>query len=124
MLRSFIAVSLLVPLCSGCDDAPVMDGGPQKTVTYYKQHLPEANQLAQRCRVLDEQQQNQLSTLAYQEWQTSDEWVHCQTAISVSEAEAMREFVLRQGKPVSQKPAMPVASERAEAASGGHAVAP
>ncbi|WP_092270616.1 MULTISPECIES: hypothetical protein [unclassified Duganella] len=70
-----------------------------KTATYYTQHLAEAHEVAGRCKLLDEQKQRTLSAGDYQEWQISNEGVNCQTALSVSEAASLREFVLKQSKP-------------------------
>jgi hypothetical protein len=72
-----------------------------KTATYYTQNLPEANQVASRCKWLDEQKQRSLSLGDYQEWQISNEGVNCQTAVSVSEAASVREFVLKQSRPAT-----------------------
>jgi len=70
-----------------------------KTATYYTQHLAEAHEVAGRCKQLDAQKQRTLSGGDYQEWQISNEGVNCQTALSVSEAASLREFVLKQSKP-------------------------
>ncbi|MYM22309.1 hypothetical protein GTP46_06610 [Duganella sp. FT135W] len=70
-----------------------------KTATYYTQHLSEAQEVASHCKLLDAQKQRSLSVGDYQEWQISNEGVNCQTALSVSEAASLREFVLKQSKP-------------------------
>jgi hypothetical protein len=115
------AALILIPVLCGCDGSSVEDTAPMKTATYYTQNLQEANQVASRCKALDEQKQRNLSVGDYQEWQISNEGVNCQTAVSVSEAASVREFVLKQSKPAmlphkSSAPssAAPVIPERGE----------
>ena len=112
----FRAVAFLViPAICGCDGAPAELVAPNKTVSYYSQHLDEAKRVAQDCDKLGEQKQRSMSTLAFQEWQVSAEGVQCQTAQSVVDAASMRDFVLKQQPgpqkhephPAAQKTAMP-----------------
>jgi hypothetical protein len=79
----------------------VDDTTPMKTATYYTQNLQEAHKVASVCKELDAQKQRNLGTGDYQEWQISNEGVNCQTAVSVSEAASLREFVLKQARPVA-----------------------
>jgi hypothetical protein len=97
------AAFLIIPAICGCDDAPAELIAPNKTVSYYSQHLDEAHRVAQDCDRLGEQKQRDLSALAFQEWQVSSEGVNCQTAQSVVDAASMRAFVLKQ-QPGAQKP--------------------
>jgi hypothetical protein len=121
MNPQLVAALILIPVLCGCDGSSAEDTAPMKTVTYYTQNLPEANQVASRCKALDEQKQRSLSVGDYQEWQISNEGVNCQTAVSVSEAATVREFVLKQSKPAAVPPkarppssATPVIPERGE----------
>jgi hypothetical protein len=99
MNPQIVAALILIPLLGGCDGLSAEDTAPMKSATYYTQNLQEANDVAGRCKQLDEQKQRELSTGDYQEWQISNEGINCQTAISVSEAASVREFVLKQTKP-------------------------
>ncbi len=110
MNSQLVAAMILVPVLCGCDGAPAEDTAPMKTATYYTQNLTEANQVASRCKALDEQKQRSLSVGDYQEWQISNEGVNCQTAVSVSEAASVREFVLKQSKPAVPSKARPPSS--------------
>jgi hypothetical protein len=122
MNPQIMAALILIPVLSGCDGSSAEDTAPMKTATYYTQNLQEANQVASLCKQLDQQKQRDLSVGDYQEWQISNEGVNCQTALSVSEAASMREFVLKQSKPVttpaksrapsSTAPAMPERGEQ------------
>lgn len=122
MNPQIMAALILIPVLGGCDGSSAEDAAPMKTATYYTQNLQEANQVASRCKQLDEQKQRDLSVGDYQEWQISNEGVNCQTALSVSEAASVREFVLKQSKPVttpvksrapsSTAPAMPERGEQ------------
>lgn len=103
------AAFLLVSAICGCDDAPSELIAPNKTVSYYSQHLDEAKRVAQNCDRLSEQKQGNMSALAFQEWQVSGEGVTCQTAQSVVDAASMRAFVLKQTqKPEPRKIVLPV----------------
>lgn len=99
MKSQMIAALFTLPALAGCDGSSAEDRAPTKTATYYTQHLPEAQEVAGRCKLLDAQKQRTLSVGDYQEWQISNEGVNCQTARSVSEAESLRELVLKQSKP-------------------------
>jgi hypothetical protein len=99
MKSQICAALIVVPVLAGCEGSSAQDASPMKTATYYTQHLQEARQVAARCKLMDEQKQRSLSVVDYQEWQISNEGVNCQTALSVSEADSMREFVLKQSKP-------------------------
>jgi hypothetical protein len=103
------AALILIPVLCGCDGSSAEDTAPMKTATYYTQNLQEANEVAGRCKALDQQKQRELSVGDYQEWQISNEGVNCQTAVSVSEAASVREFVLKQSKPATlpAKPSSP-----------------
>ncbi|MFS2002321.1 hypothetical protein ACEN9F_01725 [Duganella sp. CT11-25] len=121
MNPQIVAAMILIPVLCGCDGSSAEDTAPMKTATYYTQNLQEANQVASRCKVLDQQKQRDLSVGDYQEWQISNEGVNCQTAMSVSEAASVREFVLKQSKPAalpakpsSPSSAVPVVPERGE----------
>lgn len=109
MTPQLVAAFILIPVLCGCDGSSAEDTAPMKTATYYTQNLQEANQVAGRCKALDEQKQRDLSVGDYQEWQISNEGVNCQTAVSVSEAATVREFVLKQSRPAStpHKPSAP-----------------
>ena len=95
------AALLLAPLLWGCARAPAEDGTPMKSATYYAQHLQEATQVATRCNQQNDRKQHELSVSDYQEWQISNEWVNCQTAMSVTDAAALRESMLRSSHPSS-----------------------
>jgi hypothetical protein len=112
MNPQIVAALILIPLLGGCDGLSAEDTAPMKSATYYTQNLQEANDVAGRCKLLDQQKQRELSTGDYQEWQISNEGVNCQTAMSVSEAASVREFVLKQSKPsaVPVKPSVPSTS--------------
>jgi|GEM_PF-1944239 len=101
MKPQIVASLLIIPVLAGCEGSSAEDTAPMKTATYYTQHLAEAHEVAGRCKLLDEQKQRMLSLRDYQEWQISNEGVNCQTALSVSEAASLREFVLKQSKPQS-----------------------
>jgi hypothetical protein len=105
MKSQILASLLIIPVLAGCEGSSAEDTAPMKTATYYTQHLAEAQEVAGRCKLLDEQKQRTLSARDYQEWQISNEGVNCQTALSVSEAASLREFVLKQSKP--QSPSAP-----------------
>jgi hypothetical protein len=109
MNPQIVAALILIPVLCGCDGSSAEDTAPMKSATYYTQNLQEANQVAGRCKLLDEQNQRELSVGDYQEWQISNEGVNCQTAVSVSEAATVRDFVLKQSKPaaVPPKPSAP-----------------
>ena len=96
MRRSIFAASLVIPLFCGCDGAPAANGALAKSATYYAQHLDEATRVTARCDQLNAQKQRELSVGDYQEWQISNEWVNCQTAMSVTEAAAIRDSVKQQ----------------------------
>ncbi|MHA4871407.1 hypothetical protein ACXZ1M_27325 [Duganella sp. PWIR1] len=108
MKSQIVAALIVIPALAGCEGASVENAAPMKTATYYTQNLNEAHEVASRCRALDAQKQRTLSAGNYQEWQISNEGVNCQTALSVSEAASLREFVLKQSKPQS-----PVAAPKA-----------
>ena len=116
MNPKIVAALILIPVLSGCDGSSAEDTAPMKSATYYTQNLPEAKQVASRCKQLDEQKQRDLSVGDYQEWQISNEAVNCQTALSVTEAASVREFVLKQSKPVPM-PAKPAAPSRSPSSS-------
>jgi hypothetical protein len=99
MKPQIVASLLIIPVLAGCEGSSAEDTAPMKTATYYTQHLSEAHEVAGRCKLLDTQKQRTLSPGDYQEWQISNEGVNCQTALSVSEAASLREFVLKQSKP-------------------------
>ena len=99
MKSQLVAALIVIPVLAGCEGSSAEDTAPMKTATYYTQHLDEAKAVAGRCKLLDEQKQRTLNTGEYQEWQISNEGVNCQTALSVSEAATLREFVLKQSKP-------------------------
>jgi hypothetical protein len=101
MKSQIVASLLIIPVLAGCEGSSAEDTAPMKTATYYTQHLSEAHEVAGRCKLLDQQKQRTLSGGEYQEWQISNEGVNCQTAVSVSEAASLREFVLKQSKPPS-----------------------
>lgn len=101
MKPQIVASLLIIPVLAGCEGSSAEDTAPMKTATYYTQHLAEAQEVASRCKLLDLQKQRALSGGEYQEWQISNEGVNCQTAVSVSEAASLREFVLKQSKPQS-----------------------
>jgi hypothetical protein len=101
MKLQIVASLLMIPVLAGCEGSSAEDTAPMKTATYYTQHLAEAQEVASRCKLLDQQKQRTLSAGDYQEWQISNEGVNCQTALSVSEAASLREFVLKQSKPQS-----------------------
>jgi hypothetical protein len=101
MKSQIVASLLIIPVLAGCEGSSAEDTAPMKTATYYTQHLAEAREVAGRCKLLDEQKQRTLSLGDYQEWQISNEGVNCQTALSVSEAASLREFVLKQSRPQS-----------------------
>lgn len=101
MKPQIVASLLMIPVLAGCEGSSAEDTAPMKTATYYTQHLAEAQEVASRCKLLDQQKQRTLSAGDYQEWQISNEGVNCQTALSVSEAASLREFVLKQSKPQS-----------------------
>lgn len=110
MKSQILAALIIVPALAGCEGSSAENTAPMKTATYYTQHLAEAQEVANRCRLLDEQKQRALSVGDYQEWQISNEGVNCQTALSVSEAASIRELVLRQSRPQ-----VPVATPKAPA---------
>ncbi|MYM67425.1 hypothetical protein GTP45_11355 [Pseudoduganella sp. FT55W] len=123
MKSQMIAALMIVPVLAGCEGSSAEDTAPMKTATYYTQHLAEAQEVAGRCKLLDEHKQRTLSVGDYQEWQISNEGVNCQTALSVSEAASLREFVLKQSKPQAPTAApkatppsssVPVQQERTE----------
>jgi hypothetical protein len=99
MKLQIVASLLIIPVLAGCEGSSAEDTAPMKTATYYTQHLTEAHEVAGRCKLLDTQKQRTLSPGDYQEWQISNEGVNCQTALSVSEAASLREFVLKQSRP-------------------------
>ena len=99
MKSQIVAALIIIPVLAGCEGSSAEDTAPMKTATYYTQHLDEAKAVVSRCKLLDEQKQRTLNTGEYQEWQISNEGVNCQTALSVSEAATLREFVLKQSKP-------------------------
>lgn len=99
MKPQIVASLLIIPVLAGCEGSSAEDTAPMKTATYYTQHLTEAHEVAGRCKLLDTQKQRTLSPGDYQEWQISNEGVNCQTALSVSEAASLREFVLKQSRP-------------------------
>lgn len=99
MKSQIVAALIMIPVLAGCEGSSAEDTAPMKTATYYTQHLDEAKSVASRCKLLDEQKQRTLNAGEYQEWQISNEGVNCQTALSVSEAASLREFVLKQSKP-------------------------
>ena len=99
MNPQLVAALILIPVLSGCDGTSAEDTAPMKTATYYTQNLQEAQQVASRCRQLDQEKQRSLSVGNYQEWQISNEGINCQTAVSVTEAASVRDFVLKQSKP-------------------------
>jgi predicted sulfurtransferase len=101
MNPQIVAAMILIPVLCGCDGSSAEDTAPMKSATYYTQNLQEANQVAGRCKLLDERNQRELSVGDYQEWQISNEGVNCQTAVSVSEAASVRDFVLKQSKPAA-----------------------
>lgn len=103
-----VAALILIPALAGCEGTSAEGATPMKSATYYTQHLQEAHDVAGRCKLLDVQKQHTLSVGDYQEWQISNEGVNCQTALSVSEAASLREFVLKQSRP-----AVPVAAPKA-----------
>ncbi|MYM86049.1 hypothetical protein GTP91_02530 [Rugamonas sp. FT82W] len=90
------AAILLIPLLWGCGRAPAAADVPMKSATYYEQHPQEAAQVATRCNLLNEQQQRKLSARDYQEWRISNEWANCHAAISVTDAVALRDTLLKQ----------------------------
>jgi hypothetical protein len=96
MRTSNFAALLVVPLFCGCDRAPAANNMQTKSATYYAQHLDEAARVAARCEQLNVQKQHALSVGDYQEWQISNEWVNCETAMSVTEAAAIRDSVKQQ----------------------------
>lgn len=104
MNPQLVAPLILIAALCGCDGSSTEDTAPMKSATYYTQNLQEANEVAGRCKLLDEQKQRDLSQGDYQEWQISNEGVNCQTALSVSEAASVREFVLKQAKPTVAPP--------------------
>ncbi|WP_373986804.1 hypothetical protein [Duganella sp. BuS-21] len=112
MKSQIVAALIVIPALAGCEGASVEKSAPMKSATYYTQNLPEAHEVAKRCKALGAQKQRSLSAGDYQEWQISNEGVNCQTALSVSEAASLREFVLKQSKPQS-----PVAAPKAAAPS-------
>lgn len=99
MKPQIVAALIIIPVLAGCEGSSAEDTAPMKTATYYTQHLDEAKSVARNCKLLDEHKQRTLNAGEYQEWQTSNEGVNCQTALSVSEAASLREFVLKQSKP-------------------------
>lgn len=99
MKSQIVACLLIIPVLAGCEGSSAGDTTPMKTATYYTQHLAEAHEVAGRCKQLDEHKLRTLSGRDYQEWQISNEGVNCQTALSVSEAASLREFVLKQSRP-------------------------
>ena len=101
MNPQIVAALVMIPALCGCDGSSAEDNAPMKTATYYTQNLQEANEVAGRCKALDQRKQRDLSVGDYQEWQISNEGVNCQTAVSVSEAASVREFVLKQTKPAA-----------------------
>jgi hypothetical protein len=133
MNPQIVAALILIPALCGCDGSSAEDTAPMKSATYYTQNLREANEVAARCRLLDQQKQRSQSVGDYQEWQISNEGVNCQTAVSVSEAASVRDFVLKQSKPAAVSPkssvpssAAPVVPERAveQKLSSNQALAP
>ncbi|GJI87305.1 hypothetical protein [Duganella hordei] len=96
MRTSNFAALLVMPLFCGCDRAPAANNVQTKSATYYAQHLDEAARVAAHCDQLNAQKQHALSVGDYQEWQISKEWVNCETAMSVTEAAAIRESVKQQ----------------------------
>jgi len=104
MKSQLVAALIVIPVLAGCEGSSAEDTAPMKTATYYTQHLDEAKAVAGRCKLLDEQKQRTLNTGEYQEWQISNEGVNCQTALSVSEAATLREFVLKQSRPQAPVP--------------------
>lgn len=115
MKPQIVAALILIPVLCGCDGSSAEDNAPMKSATYYTQNLQEANDVAGRCKLLDEQKQRSLSVGDYQEWQISNEGVNCQTAVSVSDAASVRDFVLRQSKPAMVSPKASVPSSAAPA---------
>lgn len=105
-MSSFRAAALLLfPALCGCDGAPAELAPPARTVSYYSQHPDEAQRVAQNCERLSEQNQRSLSAREFQEWQISNAWANCQTALSVVDAASMRAIVLKQSqKPEPHKP--------------------
>jgi hypothetical protein len=99
MNHQIVAALFVIPALAGCQGSSADDTTPMKTATYYMQNLAEARQVADRCKLLDEQKLRTLSVGDYQEWQISNEGVNCQTALSVSEAASVRELVLKQSRP-------------------------
>lgn len=95
MYQQSAAAILLIPLLWGCGRAPVAADVPMKSATYYEQHLQEASQVANRCNLLNEQQQRKLGARDYQEWRISNEWANCHTAISVTDAVALRDALVK-----------------------------
>lgn len=123
MKSQIVAALIIIPALAGCEGASVANNAPMKTATYYTQNLKEAREVASRCKQIDEQKLRTLSAGDYQEWQISNEGVNCQTALSVSEAASLREFVLKQSKPqspaaapkaASPSSAVPASQERTE----------
>ncbi|TFW27063.1 hypothetical protein [Duganella callida] len=104
MYPQIVTALLFVPVLCGCEGSSAEDAAPMRSATYYTQHLQEAQQVASRCRAMDEQKLHQLNSADYQEWQFSNEGINCQTAISVTEAASVRELVLKQSKPVQAAP--------------------
>lgn len=98
MKPQLLIAVIIVPALAGCEGSSAENTAPMKTVTYYTQHLQEARDVASRCKLMDDHKQRTLSLGDYQEWQISNEGVNCQTALSVSEAASVREFVLKQSK--------------------------
>lgn len=110
-MKSQICVAMiLLPALAGCEGSSAENTVQMKTATYYTQHLQEAREVANRCKLMDEQKLRTLSIGDYQEWQISNEGVNCQTAVSVAEAASLREFVLKQSRPQ-----VPVATPKAPA---------
>ncbi|MCU6501221.1 hypothetical protein LPN04_25790 [Rugamonas sp. A1-17] len=95
MYQQSAAAILFIPLLWGCGRAPAAADVPMKSATYYENHLQEAAQVASHCHVLNEQQQRKLSGRDYQEWRISNEWANCHTAISVTDAAALRDSLLK-----------------------------
>lgn len=106
-----LAALAILPVLAGCEGSSAKDTAPIKTATYYTQHLQEAREVAANCKRMDEQKQRTLPMRDYVEWQISKEGVNCQTALSVSEAAMVREYVLKQARPVA-----PVAAPKASSA--------
>jgi hypothetical protein len=109
-----LAALAILPVLAGCEGSSAKDVAPLKTATYYTQHLQEAREVAADCKLMDELKQRTLPMRDYVEWQISKQGVNCQTALSVSEAAQVREYVLKQARPAAPvsapKPSSPPAA--------------